>query len=144
MASPKKIQLKKQRPKRLHRSKFETNFNELCKEEGFDLGYETSVLPFTTEVQKRRYIPDWTIKSGWYIETKGRLVAADRRKMLYVKQQHPEARILVVFQRYQNKLYPGSPTTYGEWATKNDIEWCAYQDKYIWLEFIQEALGIKV
>ena len=127
------------RPLRKHRSKFETNFNDLCKTKGYDLGYETTCLPFTTAPEKRRYTPDWTIRKGWYIETKGRLDSAGRKKLLYIKQQHPDARILVVFQRHQNKIYKGSNTSYSQWATKSGIEWCGYEDSNRIFAFIQEA-----
>ena len=122
-----------------YRSGLETAFQFICDKERISLGYETSVLPFVTPSQKRRYIPDWTIRDGWYIETKGRLVAADRKKLLLIKEQHPTVRLLVVFQRPQNFIYKKSPTTYGEWATKHGIEWCAFEDTKSWMKFIREG-----
>lgn len=123
-----------------HRSGLETKFNAICISKGIKLGYETTVLPFTTSPQKRKYKPDWTVKPGWYIETKGRMLSADRKKHLYIKQQHPKIRLLIVFQRPQNKLYKGSPTDYGGWCDKNNIEWCSFEDTKTWQGFIKEAL----
>ncbi len=129
--------------KKGHRSGLETAFNKVCLLKGIKLGYELkeSVLPFVTAPQKRKYHPDWTIKPGWYIETKGRLTSSDRKKMVYVKEQHPKARILVVFQRPQNKLYKGSPTTYGQWCDKVGIQWAAFEDTAKWMKFIKFAQG---
>ena len=123
-----------------HRSGLETALDRAFKLKGFNLEYESTVLPFVTSPQKRRYTPDWTIREGWHIEAKGRMSSADRKKHLYIKEQHPTARILIVFQRPQNKLYKNSPTTYGQWCTKMGIEWCAVEDVKIWSKFIKEAL----
>lgn len=123
-----------------HRSKFETAFNEFCKANGHTLGYETSVLPFVTSPQKRKYHPDWTIREGWYIETKGRLDAKERQKLIYIKQQHPKARILVVFQRFKHKIYKASKTSYWEWCDKQGIEWCGIEHTDRILSFIKEAM----
>lgn len=125
--------------KKGHRSGLETAFDTVLKLKGITLDYETDMLPYVTAPQKKKYIPDWTIRSGWYIETKGRLTSQDRKKLLYVKAQHPEVRLLVVFQRPQNKIYKGSPTSYGDWATKEKIEWCAFEDLAKILKFIKAA-----
>lgn len=123
-----------------HRSGLETAFDKITKLKGFNLTYEDTVLAYHTLPQKKRYTPDWTVRPGWYIESKGRLSSADRKKHLYIKEQHPTVRILIVFQRPQNKLYKGSPTSYGQWATKVGIEWCAVEDVKVWSKFIKEAL----
>lgn len=132
---------KPKRKRGVFRSKFEARFNDAVIElTGVKLGYETTLLPFVTAPQKRRYLPDWTIKAGWYIETKGRLDAANRSKMLYVTQQHPEARILVLFQNSRDFIYKGSTTRYSEWCDKHGVEWCDIKDEAKWLAFIQEAI----
>ena len=123
-----------------HRSGLETKFKTATLEKGYNLGYETSSLSFTTRPETHKYTPDWTIKDGWYIETKGYLDLEGRKKLLYVKEQHPEARILVVFQRPTNPIYKGSPTDYGKWCDKNGIEWCAFGEVEKWEAFIKEAL----
>jgi hypothetical protein len=133
---------KPRRKRGVYRSKFEGRFNEQVKElTGVSLGYETTVLPYLTSPQKKRYTPDWTIKEGWYLETKGRLDTANRQKILYIKQQHPTARILLVFQYHQNPIVKGSKTTYSNWCDKNGIEWCSIKDTEKWQAFIKEALA---
>lgn len=131
----------KRHDSRTYRSGLEVTFNKILQEQGFNLGYEISVLAFTSPAQKRRYTPDWTIKEGWYIETKGLLDAEGRKKLILIKEQHPSIRILIVFQRHQSKLYKNSPTTYGQWCTKQGIEWCGFEEKEKWLNFIKEAQG---
>ena len=58
-----------------------------------------------------------------YIETKGLFKAADRAKHLYMREQHPDITIYLVFQNPNNKLSRASKTSYGEWATKHGISW---------------------
>lgn len=72
---------------------------------------------------EHKYHPDFKIKEGVYIETKGRFVASDRAKHLYMREQHPEITIYLVFMNPNNKLSRVSKTTYGEWCTKHGIKW---------------------
>ena len=121
-----------------HRSGLETAFQAICTERSIEIEYETDSLSFVTSPQKRRYIPDWTIRKGIYIETKGRFTAADRKKAIYVKEQHPDVRILYVFQRPSNTLSKQSSTTYGDWCDKYGIEWCAFSDIDFWTDWIRK------
>ena len=131
---------KPRRKRGIHRSKFETRFDATVKELlGVTLGYETTVLPYITSPEKRRYTPDWTIKPGWYLETKGRMDAANRKKILLIKQQYPTTRILLVFQNSRVFINKGSKTRYLDWCVKNGIEWCDIKEEEKWLGFIKEA-----
>lgn len=125
--------------KKKHRSGLETAFQSICTSKRITVGYETDSIPFVTSPQKRRYIPDWTISEGVYIETKGRFTAADRKKALYIKEQHPNIRILYLFQRPDNKLSKVSKTTYGDWCDKNGLEWCGFEDMVTWLKWIKAS-----
>lgn len=122
-----------------YRSRYEGRFYDQVVAQGMSLAYEKDVLAFVTRPEKRRYIPDWTVAPGWFIETKGKLDPRDRKKLLYVKEQHPTARILIVFQRSEIPIYKGSPTSHGQWATKAGYEWCDIKDSEVWIRFIQEA-----
>jgi hypothetical protein len=122
------------------RSKFEARFRDtVLATTGVLLTYEDTVLPFITAPQKRRYTPDWTIKPGWHLETKGRFDAGNRQKVLYIKQQHPNTRILIVFQNSRDFINKGSKTRYSDWCVKHNIEWCDIKDEEIWKAFIKEA-----
>lgn len=76
----------------------------------------------TWQPPQRKYQPDWRLPNGILVETKGRLTAADRAKLLYVRNQNPATDLRLVFQ-YDNYLYRGSETTYTEWAEKNGFKW---------------------
>lgn len=84
--------------------------------------YEADCLKYRVE-ETKKYTPDWTVVVSkghtMYIEYKGVLDQATRKKMLLVKTQHPNLDIRIVFQRGKNKIYKGSKTTYMEWAAKH-------------------------
>ena len=88
-------------------------------------------VPYLYEVQKfdyvtsSRYCPDFFLPNGVIIECKGFLKPSDRRKMIAVKQQHPELDIRFVFQR-DNTLTKNSKTTYTMWAEKHGFPSCVF------------------
>jgi hypothetical protein len=89
--------------------------------------YEISMFEFEV-AETRKYTPDWTliIQPGGhhiYIEYKGVLDIATRKKMKLVKKQHPHLDIRFVFQVASNKINKGSKTTYGMWADTWGFPW---------------------
>lgn len=88
---------------------------------GLDVEYEADCLKYRVE-ETKKYTPDFTIEhkgKRTYIEYKGVLDQATRKKMLLVRKQYPNLDIRIVFQRGNNKIYKGSKTTYMEWAKKH-------------------------
>ena len=122
-----------------HRSGLEDAFRDLCDKEGLLVTYETDSIPFIAPSQKRRYTPDWKIADKCYIETKGRFTAADRKKAILIKEQHPGISILYVLYRDQ-RLSKKSNTTYLMWAKERGLEACVFKDKDVWVEFIKKHL----
>lgn len=114
-----------------YRSKFE-------KEVGLFLGdnaiHEPERISFIQPPKQRYYLPDFKTKAGVYIETKGRWLSGDRTKHLWLQEQHPDKRIVLVFMNANVKLNKKSKTSYGDWATKNGLEW------YDWKDGIPEEL----
>lgn len=106
----------------MYRSKFEERIAAKFKELGIVAEYECERLKYTVPETKKNYIPDWKIKEI-RIEGKGRLTATDRKKMILVKEQNPDIRIIIIFQNSDVKLRKGSPTSYGAWASKAGFEW---------------------
>ena len=104
------------------RSGLEKQVAALLDELKVDYSYEPEWLPYVIE---HRYIPDFKI-GDIYLETKGYLKAADRRKMLAVKRCNPDLDIRFVFQAPTNKISKRSKTTYAMWAERHGFPWCAY------------------
>lgn len=104
------------------RSGFELKVAGRLDELKADYEYEpkSAVLEYTVN-EKRKYLPDFVV-GDIVIECKGRLTAADRKKLKLVKEQHPGLDIRLVFQ-YNNKLNPRSKTRYSDWAEKHGFPW---------------------
>lgn len=110
----------------MYRSKFEERIAKKFTDLGIQFNYEGSKLKYIVPETVKNYIPDWDIGSIFY-ESKGRFTSADRRKMVLVKMHNPDKTIRIIFQNADVKLRKGSPTSYGQWATKNGFEWCDWR-----------------
>lgn len=118
-----------------YKSKFEATVGDYL---GKDAEYEPEKLPFIQPAKSRLYIPDFKTKALVFIECKGKWTAEDRAKHVWVREQHPEKRIVLVFQNANQRLSKKSKTTYGEWATKNGFEWYDWKRDGIPKELIIE------
>lgn len=101
-------------------------------------------VPFSYEERKikwldskvRTYTPDFELPNGVIVETKGRFVAADRRKHLEIKKQFGDLYdIRFVFTNSRAKLYKGAKSSYGDWCNKHGF---LYADKTIPEEWLNE------
>lgn len=96
------------------RSGFERTIAAQLKKHKVAFDYEPIKLPF---VIRRTYCPDFYLpKQDIYIETKGKLDADTKAKMIAVKEAHPDLDIRIVFMRGLNKLSKASKKTYMDWA----------------------------
>lgn len=102
-----------------YRSKLEGKVAELLPV----IAYETDKLVYTVPASRHKYLTDFKLGENSYIEVKGRLTASERKKYILVRDQNPDIILRFFFDKSNNKLYKGSPTTYGEWAEKNGFEW---------------------
>lgn len=117
------------------KSNFELQIAEDLNSKGIDGEYEEHVIDYEIPAVKKKYIPDFRLPNGIYIETKGRLMPEDRKKHMYIKRQHPELDIRFVLQYPKGKIYKGSSTTYAQWCEKKGFKWA---DKTIPQEWIDE------
>lgn len=108
------------------RSGFEKRIYEQAISSGRELAFEAadSVVRYNIPSRTARYIPDFRLPNGILIESKGRLTAQDRAKMLRVKESNPGIDIRFVFQR-SNQRITKSPNslTYWQWAEKHNFPW---------------------
>ena len=88
------------------------------------LPYEYENVMLTDIPKARTYAPDFhLIEQDILIEANGFFDKADRGNRQLVKEQYPDLGIRIVFQNSKNKIYKGSKTTYGMWATRYGFEW---------------------
>lgn len=110
------------------KSGLEETISSQIKERGIDVKYESEKIPYIIPASTHTYNPDFKLPNGIFVETKGRFVAADRKKHLLVKSQNPELDIRFVFSNSKNKITKSSKTSYGDWCDKNGFK---YSDKII-------------
>lgn len=85
--------------------------------------YEKLKISYSVPQRQATYTPDFVLENGIIVEAKGVFDTQDRAKHLLVKEQHPELDIRFVFQRGNQPIYKGSPTTHGAWCDKHDFQW---------------------
>lgn len=120
-----------------YRSGLEDRVSKQLKESGVSFEYETLKIQYEVN-EVRRYTPDFILPNGIIIETKGRFVAADRKKHLLIQQQHSDLDIRFVFSNSKAKLSKGAKSTYAEWCEKHGF---LYADKEVPKEWLYETTG---
>lgn len=110
-----------------YRSKFEANVAKEFKNNGIKFVYEPEVVHFLQPEKARKYTPDFRVttkgsRSSFLIETKGRLTAEDRKKLVWVRDQNPKIKLVLLFMDSRKTLTKVSKTTYGDWSRKNGFE----------------------
>ena len=116
-----------------YRSGLEDRISEQLKDLSVSFKYEQFKIKYEVH-EVRTYTPDFELPNGIIIESKGRFVAADRKKHLLVKKQHPKLDIRFVFSNSRAKINKGSKTTYAMWCEKNGFQ---YADKLIPKEWLK-------
>lgn len=111
-----------------YRSGLEDKVSKDLQSKGIPFEYEKLKIKYVVPATEKAYTPDFRLPSGVIIETKGRFDLEDRKKHMLVKQQHPNLDIRFVFTNSKTKIRKGSPTSYGDWCTKNGF---LYSDKFI-------------
>lgn len=102
---------------------------------GIKYTYEALVLPYVMPATTHKYTPDFVLHNGIIVETKGRFVTSDRKKMKLIKEQHPDLDIRFVFSSSRTRISKQSKTTYGMWCEKLGFP---YADKEIPLGWTRE------
>lgn len=118
-----------------YRSGLEERVSAKLTESGVPFEYETLKISYEVN-ETRKYTPDFIFPNGVIVETKGRFTAADRKKHLLVKKQHPEYDIRFVFSNSKAKLNKGAKSSYADWCNKHGFK---YADKDIPEEWLIEA-----
>lgn len=108
-------------------NKFKSKFEEdIAKLYHLEKAYEVEKISYTL---LNGYTPDFKLKDNVFLECKGFFKPSDRRKMLEVKNQHPNTTFIMYFQNSQVKLTKKSKTTYGDWCDKQGIKWFCWKTK---------------
>ena len=117
-----------------YRSGLEVKLSDYLKKLRIDFGYECIKIEWE-DLAYRTYTPDFILFNGLIIETKGMFTAADRRKHLAIKKQHPSLDIRFVFENSRRKLRKGAKSSYAEWCIRYGFK---YYDRIITEEWLKE------
>jgi hypothetical protein len=120
------------------RSGLEETVSTQLTEKNVEFEYESkaNIVKYTVPSSNHTYLPDFKLPNGIIVETKGRLMLADKKKHILIKSQHPELDIRFVFGNSNAKMSKTSKTTYAMWAEKNGFKWA---DKLIPQSWIDEV-----
>ena len=117
-----------------YRSGLELKLAEYLKELSVKYDYECVKIEWE-DLAYRTYTPDFVLFNGIIIETKGMFTAADRRKHLAIKKQHPRLDIRFVFENSRRKLRKGAKSSYAEWCIRYGF---LYYDRIIPEDWLKE------
>jgi len=117
-----------------YRSGLELKLAEYLKELAIKYEYECIKIEWE-DLAYRTYTPDFVLFNGIIIETKGMFTAADRRKHLAIKKQHPKLDIRFVFENSRRKLRKGAKSSYAEWCIRYGF---LYYDRIIPEDWLKE------
>lgn len=123
-----------------YRSGLENTMLKQLEELGIEPNYEGIKIPYIIPESNHNYTPDFPVSSTLMIETKGIWDVEDRKKMLLIKEQHPELDIRMVFSNANKKIKKGSKTSYADWCDKHGIKWAHKAIPKEWVEEIYQAI----
>lgn len=113
------------------RSGLEERVAKELSESGIKYEYESMKIKYDVS-ETRTYTPDFILPNGIIVETKGRFVAADRKKHLLIQKQF-DYDIRFVFQNARAKLFKGAKSTYYQWCDKHGFLWAQGSIPEEWL-----------
>lgn len=102
---------------------------------GVSFDFELYHIKYVVPARDAKYTPDFVLRNGIIVETKGIWEVEDRKKHLLIREQYPDLDIRLVFSSSKSKIYKGSPTSYADFCTKHGI---LFADKLIPLAWLKE------
>lgn len=103
---------------------------------GVAYDFEKFHINYVVPARDAKYTPDFLLRNGIIIETKGIWEVDDRKKHLLIREQYPTLDIRLVFSNSNSKIYKGSPTSYADFCKKHGIQ---FADKLIPTAWLKEA-----
>jgi len=97
---------------------------------GIDFQYEHERIPYIVE---RKYLPDFQLPNGIYVEAKGWFRDEDCRKMRLLKAQYPDKEFRFLFQNLNTKVQSRRFTNQ-QWAEKYNFAYCEGRVPDAWLK----------
>ena len=115
------------------RSGLEVLNAKILKALGVAFDYEKHVIRYTMPASAHKYTPDFVLPNGIVVETKGRWITADRKKLRLIREQHPGIDIRMVFSNSKARISKASKTTYRMVCEKLGLPWADKEIPKSWL-----------
>ena len=112
-----------------------------------DKSYTYEAMTIKYDLVGLKYTPDLVLSSGVIVELKGRFMRKDQKKMLAVRNSHPELDIRFVFQKLKAsidgaaKRKDGTRMTCEEWAKRYNFKYAELIVPEQWFEIEPEEDG---
>ena len=121
----------------IYRSGSEKKTGELLESIRVPFSFEPHYIEYTW-LEYKKYLPDFLLPNGIYLEVKGRFKLEDRKKHLFVREHHPDLDIRFVFDYPNGKLNKGAKSSYADWCIKNGFLFCKNSDHRVIEEWANE------
>lgn len=118
-----------------YRSGLEEDISKQLRKLKIKFEYESTKLPYLVPSISRIYTPDFILANGIVLETKGRWLLEDRKKIELIKEQYPLLDLRMIFNYSKSKIRKGSKTTYSKICEKLGIP---FADKEIPIQWLKE------
>lgn len=120
-------QRKEELKKTGYKSWLEVEVADVLEAMGAPVDYEPDRLYYTIPESLHSYRPDFKLRENVYIESKGILDLASRKKLIYFKKSNPHVTIYLLFECSTNKIKAGAKQSYADWAVKNGFEYADWR-----------------
>lgn len=121
------------------RSGLERSVQTQLEEAGLAFEYEKHRVAYVQPAENRKYTPDFVLFNGIVVETKGRFLTADRKKIGLIRKQFPNLDFRMVFSNPKSRISKTSKTTYAMWCEKQGIPYAKGLIPQEWLDEPPEA-----
>ena len=121
----------------VYRSGSEKKTGDLLDSIKIPFSFEPHFIEYTW-LEYKKYLPDFLLPNGIYLEVKGRFTLEDRKKHLFVREHHPELDIRFIFDYPNGKLNKGAKSSYADWCIKNNFLFCKNSDHAVIEEWANE------
>jgi hypothetical protein len=111
----------------------EEKIADQLKAAGVRFEYESLTVRYHVE-ETRKYTPDFELPNGIIVESKGRWVTADRKKLRLIKQQYPDLDIRLVFSNPNSRISKQSKTTYAKYCVDHGFPYAKHTIPEAWLK----------
>jgi hypothetical protein len=124
-------------------SGLERTIAKKLKNRGVAVKYEERDVEYLVPKALDGFVFQFQLENGILIQTIGRSVQEDRKRLRLIKEQHPELDIRLVFTNANSRLSDGGEVTCAMWADSMGFKWAEVSIPDSWIYERKSSLLIK-